>query len=577
MDKKKIDYNQSKYDYLYENNKNYMNYTALSFMPPKGKEVKVTYEELHDKIYKYANALTHFGIKKGDKVGVCVINTPESVYLLYALDKIGATVIGLSPLNNNYKMRQDLDMTRPDVVISVDLFYPLIRDYEREMGFSTILYSPIESVNNPVLKFLYNAKQKYNGNYTTYRYYLKNILNNQVDEIIDYPYYQKDDVTDIMFTGGSTGVHKGVELSSSGLNVVVQDSSKIFKMSPGMTYLGQIPIGHMVYGKMIMHYSLCNNFNFALTLKAMPKDFYDELKRTNPHGAVGGPIHWDTLMDTDSKGQKIINPKLIKDSLPNLKYASSGGEATKESNILLENKALEYCGSKAKLGNGFGITEMWSAFTINDGTQKVNSLGRSIENVTIKIVDPVTREEILDDRPGELHVSGPTMMLRYYQNEEETKKAIYYDQNGTKWFNTGDIIRRAGIGVNEYFYVGREKRNFVCGVDNIYPEQIEELLQKIPEIRESVVTRIPDDEKQNLPKYHISIYDMDNIDKVYMLEDKIENLIIRTLGESALPGYLEYYNEPLKRTDNTKIDVKYYQNKDLEELQLQKKMIKKRK
>ena len=104
--KEKINFNMSKYDYLYQHNKNYMDYTALSFMSENSKEINITYEELHERINKYALELSSYGIHSGDKVAVCTINIPESVYLLYALDKIGAIVIGLSPLNNEYKMKQ---------------------------------------------------------------------------------------------------------------------------------------------------------------------------------------------------------------------------------------------------------------------------------------------------------------------------------------------------------------------------------------------------------------------------------------------------------------------------------------
>lgn len=575
MEQSKINYNQSKYDFLYENNKNYMNYKALSFLPPKGKEIEVTYEELHNKIYQYALSLSHFGIKKGDKVGVCVINTPESVYLLYALDKIGATVIGLSPLNNQYKMEQDLRLTQPDVVITVDLFYPLIKNLQEELGFSSILYSPIESVKNPVLKLLYNKKQKKEGNYVDKDLYLRNIIKKKTDKIIEFPYYEQDDITDIMFTGGSTGVHKGVALSSSGLNCVVQDLNNKYEMYPGMIHFGQIPIGHMVYGKMIMHYTLCTNLNFALTLKAMPKDFYDELVRINPHAAVGGPIHWDSLIDVDGEDKKKISDRLKRNTLSNLKYATTGGEATKIDNLRLENEALKYCGSRAKIGDGLGTTEMWSVISVNNGQQSLDTFGLPLNSIKTKIVDIKTGEEIFDDKPGLLLVSGPSMMLEYYQNEEETKKVISTDINGVRWYNTGDVVKKNTFG--EFVYVGRIKRNFVCGVDNIYPEEIENILQKIPEIRESVVTKIPDDKKQNLPKYHLSIYNLDSIDKENLLYNKIIELIKNTLGESALPGYIEYYDEPLKRTDNTKIDYNYYQKKDLETLEKQKRMIKTRK
>ena len=122
----------------------------------------------------------------------------------------------------------------------------------------------------------------------------------------------------------------------------------------------------------------------------------------------------------------------------------------------------------------------------------------------------------------------------------------------------------SGVGSlsnNEYEYVGRQKRNFVCGVDNIYPEQIEELLLEISNIREVVVTKIPDDKYQYLPKYHISVFSMEFDRKD--LESNIYELISSTLGESAIPGYIEYTNEPLPRTDNGKLNAALLEQQDM--------------
>ena len=427
--KEKINFNMSKYDYLYQHNKNYMDYTALSFMSENSKEINITYEELHERINKYALELSSYGIHSGDKVAVCTINIPESVYLLYALDKIGAIVIGLSPLNNEYKMKQDLEMTIPDVVITVDLLYAKIKNLEEELGFSSIIYSHSESFKNPNFKLVYNKQKKIEK------------LNIPI-----YCEYKENQLTDIMFTGGSTGIHKGVELSSNGLNSVVAGMESMFKLEPGMVHLGQIPIGHMVYGRMIMHYSLVNNLKFALTLKAMPNDFYSELLRTQPDAAVGGPPHWNEFVGKDASGNKIISPKLIKNSLPNLKYATSGGEAAKLENVLIENEALKFCGSKAKMGDGLGTTEMWSAVLINNGSNSIGSLGEPLSNLKIKIIDPITRNEIVNDKAGELHITGPSLMLRYYNNVDETNKVIYYD---------GLYMEPQDFGNYHYGYIGR--------------------------------------------------------------------------------------------------------------------------
>ena len=134
--------NSSKYNYLLENNAKYMNLTALSFG-----ERKVTFEELHDRIEKYTKILYAKGIREGDVIGVMALNTPESVYLLYALDNvIGAITVGLNPLDNAEKVRADIEKVKPKMVISVDTFYQNIKKSEKALNFSTILYSPLESL-----------------------------------------------------------------------------------------------------------------------------------------------------------------------------------------------------------------------------------------------------------------------------------------------------------------------------------------------------------------------------------------------------------------------------------------------
>ena len=161
-----------------------------------------------------------------------------------------------------------------------------------------------------------------------------------------------------------------------------------------------------------------------------------------------------------------------------------------------------------------------------------------------------------------MYVSGPTVMLGYHNNDEENAKVISYDENGKKWINIGDILRLEENG--EYKYLGRKKRNFVSGVENIYPEELENLLVSLPEIREVVVTPISDEMVQFIPRYHISLYDK-NINHEE-LENKINNLVLSTLSENWLPGSIEYYDEPLQRMSNSKIDVTFYKKLDDEAL-----------
>ena len=295
--------NDTKYNFMYENNKKYMNLNALSFG-----DRKITYEEMHDSIEKYSKMLYKKGIRAGDVIAICCLNTPESVYLLYALDRIGAITVGINPFDNKEKIKKDIELD-PNSNLS---------------------------------------------------HLLKNISD---EDIVKYAPYIEQEFTDIMFTGGSTGVHKGVDLRGSGLNNVVVGMNSLFHPYPGMVHLGEIPIGPMSYGKMLLHYSLCNNMEFALTLKAMPEDFYDELVRTGAEAAAGGPPHWVSLIEKKEDG---FGPsdRIKEGSLSNLKYATSGGEAMKSNTYDAIMSAFKKGGSQATLGDGLGSTETWG--TINN-------------------------------------------------------------------------------------------------------------------------------------------------------------------------------------------------------------------
>lgn len=553
------DINKTKYDFMLDQNKKYMNLTALSFG-----DRKITYEEMHDKIEKYVRLLYSKGIRKDDIVGICALNVPESVYLLYALNIIGAVVVGYSPFDNKEKVKKDIELTKPKMIITVDMFYKNFKDWQKALNFSTILYSPLDSLDNKKIKIGYRLLQLKNGNFKLSRdCNLKSLLKKNYSDVQYVKAgFSEDTLRDILFTGGSTGVHKGVELSDNGLNSVVVGMNSLFPAEPGMVHLGNIPFGHMAYGRSILHYALCNNMEYALTLKAMPNDFYDEIVRTKATAAVGGPPHWVTLIE--QQGDKFVPSSRLKPgTLTNLHYATSGGEAKKKTTDDAINEALRYCGSDAVLGDGLGATETWASMMINNGKiHTQGTIGKPISTIDVKLIDPNTGKEVEKGQKGLLYVSGPSVMIKYHNNEEETNKVISYDENGKRWINIGDFVLETENG--EYKYVGRQKRNFVSGCDNIYPEELENLLLNIPEIREAVVTPISDEMVQYIPRYHISLYD-DNVD-YKELEDKINSLVLTKLNENWLPGSIAYYNEPLQRMSNSKVDISYYKNKDEQDL-----------
>ena len=556
----KIDPHQSKYDYMLESSKNHMNDIALTF-----ENQKITYEEMFESIEKYAKILRAKGVEKGDLIGICTFNTPEAVYLIYALNLLGAVVVGYSPFDTKERIKADVELTKPKMVITTDFSYGNFKNLEKSLNISTIVYSPMERVENKKIKLAYNAMNILKGNFTLVKNKrLGHLLRMNCDSII-LPEIQYEDgaLSDVMFTGGSTGIHKGVDLNDVGLNTEIEGMKSLYDENffDGKTYLGQIPFGHMAFGRSIMHAALTNNMTFALTLKAMPNDFYDEMVRTQANGVSGGPPHWTSLIEMKN-GVYVPRSDLKPESLKNLQVAFSGGEAKKEVTEKAINEALMYCGSQTKLGDGLGATETWGSNILNTGNYfKEGMLGVSLPTLDVKLINPDTGERAKKGERGILYISGPSVMMGYHNNPEETNKVISYDEDGKKWLNLGDYLKEEDEKF--YKYVGRQKRNFVCGCDNIYPEQLEELLQQLPEVREVVVTPISDDILQFIPSYHISLYS-DNID-YEAFEKRLRKLITTSVGESALPKKIEYTTEPLVRMMNSKIDVEYYKKRDLEE------------
>lgn len=572
--------NDTGYNFLYDRNKPYMNNVALSF---DGREI--TYEELHTRIDEYSRALYKRGVRKGDLIAFSTANTPEAVYISYALNKLGAIECPINPLSNEYKMFQDLQIVKPKMFIGINDAYDSFKRASKDMNIDVILYPAVNSMNNNLIKFLYNFKHFLNGNML---FSADNRLNLLLKKGRDYQNvvfsdFNSNDVTELMFTGGSSGVHKAVMLNDKGLNGVVKSLDYVTDLQAGDVFMGNLPM-FIAFGKLSIHYALCKNLKVELTLKALPKFFKDELYRIKPAGVFAGPIQWENfitsifseintnLREIDFMMKNGDNSKtylenlrkelkkidLKKYELSWLKMGVSGGEQLRTFSESICNLLFQELGSPDDLWNGLGMTEMWAPISVKRGRKDaIGTVGHVIPFNNVMVIDPNTYDELDVGDVGLLCVSGPGMMLGYYNNSSETEKVIL-EKYGCKWYVTGDIVKVLPTG--EIKYIERLKRSFVCGIENIYPQQIENILSEISEIRECIVTKIPDNEQQYVPKYHISLRNMDcDINK---LKQNIEKLIISTLGESNVARYYEFYEQPLLRTGSGKLDPKPYQAKD---------------
>ena len=560
------------YEFQLHENLKYMNNVAL--VTEKGE--KITYEEFHTRVDEYAKALKEKGVREGDRIAVASANTPSGLYLKRALYKLGATVCAINPVQKDYLKEADIELVNPKMLIGINMFSKSFSTITKRYGVDTLYFSPYDSVNaskkeKAILNLFLLASRNFVLNKEKR---ISTYLDRTSNSVIDVPIANTMDkyISDITFTGGSSGTHKGVMLNGNGLSTVTKGANYVLPLKPGDSFLGNLP-EFMAFGAFAMQYALNRSLEIHLTSKAMPKDFPELLYKEKPNGVFGGPIQWNAYIDyvlkiagsdvyeqyknlskMDEKNQKEFY-KIVGETLENLdpsvkekldmsflKTGVSGGEQLTSKTENLTDIIFDTFNAKDSIYNGLGMTEMWAPVAVKRGKLNKNgTIGHMLPFVGAKIVDPVTFKEVEKGKPGILLVTGRGMMEGYYNNEKETNDVIITDENGVRWLNTGDVAI-IDLVTNEKHFIDRVKRNFVCGVENIYPQQIENLLSTIPEIKESIVTKIPNDDLQFVCKYHISLA-TDEVD-IKELEAKINALIYSTLGEAKLPHYIEYHDIP---------------------------------
>lgn len=541
--------NSSLYDYVYENNKNNMNNIAFQFF-----DNRITYEEFFEHIDEVACNLKRLGVEDGDVVPLIMANIPESAYCFYALNKIGAVSCMIDPRLNEYGLMRDLNLTESEILISVKNAAKNIKKIQDKTKLKEIIMlSALNSAKNPILKGIMNLNDLRNGNriyrkFTDWNKFLNNKNNLKLEEKNCYD----GKPAAIVFTGGTTGVHKGVLLSNNAINTTVYEHNYLINnVEKGEKFLDILP-PFIAYGLTSLHLSLCFGLETILDPTSDPKLFAKKIIDYRPSIVFGGPIHWEAFIQS----KKIKNAKL-----DFLKYPVSGGEKLQNETLNKINEVLKRKKCSTEILDGYGASEMCGVFSLKFGSKNSKgTVGFPLRFNNMCILDLETKEEKGYNESGEICISGPSVMNGYYKNEEENNRVFITDAYGRRWLKTGDLgmINENG----ELIITGRLKRIFVCGVNKVYPPEMEELIMTIPGVRKCVVTGVNDEKLRTVPKVHM-ILENNYLNKTEEIEQKIINLISEKICREVLPKYYSYDDEFLY-TGSGKIDYVRMANIDNE-------------
>lgn len=517
---------------------------------------KITYKNFIKEIDKAARSFRCYGIRPGDVVTICMPNMPEGVISFYALNKIGAIANMIHPLSAEEEIKNYLNEADSVMLVAVDICYEKIeRILSETKVYKVILVSANDSMPKALslgytlTKGLKIRKPKSMEVYTYWKDFIKK------SELYNYEYEvkSKKDITSvILHSGGTTGIPKGIVLTNGNLNALALQVKIVFKdIVPGDKILAIMPIFHGFGLGVSVHSGFVLGAEVVLVPQFSAKTFDNLVKRNKPQVIVGVPTLFEALLN--NKGFNGMDMSYVKH------FVSGGDSLTEKQNDSI-NEFLRNHGCNIKVEQGYGMTESVAATALAFGkANKPCTIGIPFPGNYFKIVAKGTQEKVKFGEVGEICVCGPTVMQGYYNNEKETNLVLQIHKDGNIWLHTGDIGSMDEDGV--ITYVQRLKRMIISSGYNVYPQQIEQVIETHPEVLKCTVVAMPHKYKVQVAKAYIVL--KEGISPSGSLKKEIKELCEKNLSKFSIPYDYEY-RKSLPKTLIGKVDYKQLEREAIE-------------
>ncbi|WP_243359582.1 long-chain-fatty-acid--CoA ligase [Fundidesulfovibrio terrae] len=452
---------------------------------------RVNYAHLRRRAGRFAEGLRRMGVKRGDRVAIMLPNLPQTVVSYWGTLYAGATVVFVNPLYMETELKHILEDSGAKVLVVLDLLWARHRELLTRMPLERIIVTRVSGGLGFPLNWLYRLKAWREGKLPKLGADGRRVLDWQAafapDEYYDRDFDPAEQLAALQYTGGTTGVSKGVMLTHRNLSVNVQQSRAILHAIGGRpeVFLGLLPFFHI--------YGLTVNINFATacgaTIVPLPRfDPLDTLKAIQRHRPTIFP-------GTPSVYMALLQQKALPHyDLKSVRYCVCGSAPLP---IEVMRRFSEV--TEAEIIEGYGLTEASPITHFNPivGSRKPGSIG-------VPFPDTIARVVALDGstaplppgEPGELILKGPQVMLGYWNRPEDTSQTI---KDG--WLHTGDVAVMDEDGY--FFIVDRKKDLIITGGYNVYPREIEEVLHEHPKVAEVAAVGVPHRTRGEVIKVYI--------------------------------------------------------------------------
>ena len=524
-----LDYpNLTMYQLLQRNAKQYPDNIAYVFM---GKET--SYSAFLKRIDSAAKGLTKLGITKGDRVTICMPNTPQALDCFYALNRIGAIPSMIHPLSAPKEIGFYLEVSRSKAILTLDQFYSKVAEVA---GDRTILIAQIKeelpfplNLLYPITKGARAAGKLPNNGYILW----KDLISSAKDVILPEDSGKAEDCGAILYSGGTTGTSKGIMLSNLNFNALGMQTiaASGFGSVAGMKMLSVMPVFHGFGLGIGIHTALIGGATCILLPQFSIKTYADTLIKQKPNIIPGVPTLFEALLRAEN---------LQNADLSFLKGIFSGGDSLSPELKKKVDQFLKDHNCSEQIREGYGTTECVTASCLTPKDYaRSGSIGVPFPDVYYKIVTPGTTEEVDANIEGEICVSGPTVMLGYMDNPQETANTLRAHGDGRIWLHTGDLGRMDSDGF--LYFRQRIKRMIITSGYNVYPSQLENIIDGHEKVLLSCVIGVKDAYRGQQVKAFI--VPMSGIEPTEELKQELLEYCKEHVAKYALPREIEFRTE----------------------------------
>ena len=535
----------------------YPNNVAFDFM---GKST--TYKEMIGEIEKCAKALKTIGIRENDRVTIAMPNCPQAIYMFYAVNLVGGIANMIHPLSAEKEIEFYLNESESVTAITLDQFYHKFESIRENTKIVNIIIASVKDALSRPVRAGYMLTEgrkikKIPKEAPVIRW--KEFM--RLSEHCFYNYEvrrQSDDPAVILYSGGTTGTTKGIVLTNRNFNALSQQivaTNPMFR--PGDKMLSAMPLFHGFGLGVCIHSMLAVGGRCILVPRFTAASYAKLIVKYHCNFIAGVPTLYEALLRL---------PSMDGADLSSLKGVFSGGDSLsvelkkKFDKFLYDHKAT------IQVREGYGTTETVTACCLTPPTMfKEGSIGVPFPDTYIKIVEPGTDRELPYGEEGEILLAGPTVMKEYMKHPDETAQTLRRHADGLTWVYTGDLGTQDEEGF--IYFRGRAKRMIISSGYNVYPGQLENILDANELVQMSCVIGVPDAYKMQKVKAFVKLNP--NVPATDETKEKILAYCRKNIAKYAMPYDIEF-REELPKTLVGKVAYRVLEEEELAKLKEEK-------